>query len=258
MAVGKNRKLGKSRKKKVSDPFLKKEWYTVQAPGPFKKRDAGTTLCTRTQGKKIASDSLKGRVFETCLADLQGNEDMAYRKIRLFAEDVQGDRVLTTFHGMDLTRDKLCSLIKKKQTLIEARVDVKTTDGYALRVFAIAFTKKRENQVKKTWYAQTAKVKAIRRTMVEEITEIVTKQDLKSLVAEFIPNTISEQLEKSCGRIFPIQNAFIRKVKVLKKPKFDLVRLMEIHNDSSDVGAKVDRENPTVEKTTMEGSGGRL
>ena len=35
---------------------------------------------------------------------------------------------------MDLTRDKQCSLIKKWQSLIEAQVEVRTTDGYYLRV----------------------------------------------------------------------------------------------------------------------------
>lgn len=54
--------------------------------------------------------------------------------MKLCCEDVQGTSVLTNFHGMDLTRDKLCSLIKKWQTLIEAQVDVRTTDGYLLRI----------------------------------------------------------------------------------------------------------------------------
>lgn len=36
-------------------------------------------------------------MFEISLADLQGDEDQAYRKIRLRAEDVQGRNVLTNF-----------------------------------------------------------------------------------------------------------------------------------------------------------------
>ena len=42
------------------------------------------------------------------------------------------------------------SLVKKWQTLIEAHVDVKTADGYVMRMFCIGFTKKRQNQLKKT------------------------------------------------------------------------------------------------------------
>jgi small subunit ribosomal protein S3Ae len=59
---------------------------------------------------------------------------------------------------MDFTTDKLRSLVRKWQTLIEAYVDVKTTDGYFLRVFCISFTKKRAGQIKKTCYAQASQV----------------------------------------------------------------------------------------------------
>lgn len=80
---------------------------------------------------------MKGRVFTASLADLQKDEDQAHRKIKLRVEDVQGSKCLTNFYGMDLTTDKLRSLVRKWQSLIEAHVDVKTTDGYTLRVFAI-------------------------------------------------------------------------------------------------------------------------
>ena len=47
-------------------------------------------------------------MFEVNLADLKGDEDLAFRKIRLCCEEVEGNSCLTNFHGMDLTRDKVC------------------------------------------------------------------------------------------------------------------------------------------------------
>ena len=129
-----------------------------------------------------------------------GNEEHAYRKIRLRAEDVQEKNVLTpskgrifwltsgyglmdgkcfvcfhkfslcswhasNFHhffwiiwGMDFTTDKLRSLVGKWHTLIEAYVDVQTTDNFPLRLFCIGFTKRLPNQVRRAYHAQTARL----------------------------------------------------------------------------------------------------
>ena len=92
--------------------------------------------------------------------------------------------------GMDFTTDKLRSMVRKWQTLIEAHVDVKTTDGYLLRMFCIAFTKKRQQQVKKTCYAQTSQIRQIRKKMVELMTREAAACDLKELVGKFIPEAI--------------------------------------------------------------------
>ena len=62
---------------------------------------------------------------------------------------------------MDFTTDRLRSLVRKWQSLIEAHVDVKTTDMYTLRLFAIGFTKRRNNQIRKTSYAQTAQIRQV-------------------------------------------------------------------------------------------------
>merc|ERR1711988_1102354 len=192
-------------------------------------------------GTKIASEGLKGRVFELSLADLNNDEDQAFRKIKLVAEDVQGYNILTNFHGMDMTRDKLASLIKKWQSLIEGNVDVKTTDGYTLRMFCIAFTDKMPNQLAKKCYANSAQVRAIRKKMVDIMRDEASKCDLKELVLKLIPEYMGTEIEKACAGIYPLQNVFIRKVKVLKKPKFDLVKLMELHtgDGAEETGAKV-------------------
>merc|ERR1712180_266755 len=155
MAVGKNKRLSKGKKgtkKKIVDPFSRKDWYDVKAPSNFNIRNIGKTVVTRTIGTKIASDGLKGRVFEMAQADLNQDE-VAFRKFKLICEDVQGKNCMTNFHGMTMTTDKLRSLVKKWQTCIEAHCDVKTTDGYLLRVFAIGFTRRRPNMNKKAAYA---------------------------------------------------------------------------------------------------------
>ena len=101
MAVGKNKRLTKGKKggkKKIVDPFTKKEWYKVnylwsrdpsistqnfqiKAPSVFKNRNIGQTLVTRSAGTELAADGLRGRVYEVNQADLHGDES-TYRKFR--------------------------------------------------------------------------------------------------------------------------------------------------------------------------------
>lgn len=73
------------------------------------------------------------------------------------------------------------------------------------------------------------------------------------------PDSIGLEIEKKCQCIFPLQNVFIRKVKVLKKPKFDLMKLMEVHGDSAeDTGAAMDKVAAANTVKSMSGAGGRL
>merc|ERR1712196_454199 len=222
MAVGKNKRLTKGKKgnrKKAVDPFTKKDWYDVKAPALFTNSNIGKTLVTRTAGTKIASDGLKGRVFEVSLGDLNN------------------------FWGMRFTTDKLRSLVRKWQSLIEAHCDVKTTDGYLLRLFCIGFTKRRQFQIRKTSYAQSAQIRAIRKKMVDIMTKEVSSVELIKAVEKFIPEYIGKDIQKACEGIYPLQNVFIRKVKILKAPKFDASKLAEIHagDTGAEVGAKVAR-----------------
>ena len=110
MAVGKNKHLTKGgkrgAKKKVVDPFSKKDWFDVKAPAVFNIRNMGKTLVMRTQEMKITLGDLKGHVFEVSLTDLQ-NDEVTFRKFKLITEDVQVKNCLTNFHGMDLTHDKM-------------------------------------------------------------------------------------------------------------------------------------------------------
>ncbi|XP_012410647.1 40S ribosomal protein S3a-like [Trichechus manatus latirostris] len=168
MAVSKNKRLTKSgkkgAKKKVVDPFSKKDWYDVKAPAMFNIRNIGKTLATRTQGTKTASDGLKGCVFEVSLANLQNDE-----------------------------------------------------------------------------------VHQIRKKMMEIMTKEVQTNDLKEVINKLIPISIGKEIEKACQSIYPLYDVFVRKVKMLKRPKFELEKLLELHGEGGSSG-----------KATRDGTGAKV
>ncbi|ELW72492.1 40S ribosomal protein S3a [Tupaia chinensis] len=222
MAVGNNKRLTKGTKKgakkKVVDPFSKKDWYDMKAPAMFNLRMS--------------------------LADLQ-NDKVAFRKFKLITEDVQGKNCLTNFHGMDLTHDKMCSMVKKWQTMIEAHFNVKTTDGYLLSLFCVGFTKKCNNQIRKISYAQHQQFYQIQKKMMEIMTQEVQTNDLKEVVNKQIPDSIGKDIKKACQSTYPLSDIFIRKVKMLKKPKFEFGNLMELRGEGRGSGKATRDETGT-------------
>ncbi len=108
--------------------------------------------------------------------------DAAWRKVKLQVEEVKGQDCYTNFYGMSITRDKLCQLVQKWHSLIEAFVQVKTADGYILRMFAIGFTKRTRHQIKATCYAKSSQRKDIRKIMMNAMIAEASKCTLKELV----------------------------------------------------------------------------
>lgn len=107
-------------------------------------------------------------------------------------------------------------MVRKWQTTIEGQVDARTMDGYALRIFCIGFTAKDETQmhIRKTAYAQTSQVRAIRKKMCSIIRKEVISTNVKEFVNKLIPDSIAKDIEKSCASIYPLHNVFIRKVRL--------------------------------------------
>jgi len=188
----------------------------------FQERNFTISPVNVTAGEKFSHEQMKGRVYTVSLGDL--NNVSAHKKIKLVVDEEleKGSKVaLTNFYGLDTTRDHLCSLIRKWHTLIDCFVDAKTSDGFLLRFFITASTKKGRKQMKATSYAQQSQIKQIRKVMVNVINKEVKKHSLKNVVPKLITDTISEEITKKAKKIFPIQNCIVRKVKSIKRPRFD-------------------------------------
>ena len=64
---------------------MKKEWWTVKAPGMFMNRSFTKSPVNVSAGKKLSSDTIKGRVYESNLGDLHNINN--YKKIQLIVDD---------------------------------------------------------------------------------------------------------------------------------------------------------------------------
>jgi len=211
----------------------------VRVPSNFDVAAPTMTPCNKAAGQKIPADSLRGRVFEISLGDLNQNAaEQAWRKVKVQCEEVKGFDCFTNYHGLDITRDKLCTLVKKWHSTIEAFAQAKTNDGYQVRMFSIAFTRRQKRQVKATCYAKNSQQKLIRQKMMEIMVTECQKSSLKDLFKNFLSDTIVKQITKECSKVFPLENVMIKKVKVLKKPKFDLTKLMELYQSNAEKQTK--------------------
>ncbi|XP_036109239.1 40S ribosomal protein S3a-like [Molossus molossus] len=133
----------------------------------------------------------------------------APRQFKLITEAVQGKDCLTNFYGMNLTLDEMFSMVEKWQTMIEAHVDVKTTNSYLLHLFCVRFI------FKKTTTQQS---------------------DLEDLLCS--ASTGSSNPEEDDG------NHDLR-LNMLKKPTFELGKLMELHGKGSSSGKATGNETDT-------------
>lgn len=238
MAIGKNKRISKGKKggkKKVGDAFAKKEWYDLKAPSMFNLTSFGKTLVNKTQGTKTAISGLVGRVYEINFADLHNNdEEQAFRKIKLICEDVQGNVCRCDFYGLDMTRNHLCSLIRKWHTLIETEINMKTSDNFQIRIFTIAFSQRKPNQVKSTCYVKSSKILLIRKRITAVIKKELAGFSLAEIFKKLSINTIAKTIALATHSIFPLHNIFVRKLKVVKRPKFDLPRFLLLHATSKE------------------------
>merc|ERR1719203_1445089 len=111
-------------------------------------------------------------------------------------------------------------------------------------LFCIGFTRKQDLSTKKTCYAQAQQVRTIRKKMIDIIAREVGSTDLKEVVNKLIPDSIARDIEKACQGIYPLHDVHIRKVKVIRRPRFDLTKLMDMHGEGS--GKAVTTTDPTT------------
>jgi len=195
--------LARKKVQRKLDGWKSKEWYNIEAPVYLNRIIVGNTM---------AGDPslLVGRNVETTVGELTNDMTKNNTKVILRINNVVGDIATTDLMGHELTTDYIRSIVKRQTSRIDANVEVKTRDGYVIRVKPTCFTIKR---------ARSSQIKAIREMMVEIVKRRAAESDFETFMQEAILGRLSAAIYRQAKFIYPLRRVEIRKTQIEAMPK---------------------------------------
>ncbi|MDD1772808.1 MAG: 30S ribosomal protein S3ae [Methanomassiliicoccales archaeon] len=190
----------KAASRKVKDRWKAKEWYKIYAPRMFNQAQLGET-------PSADATNLIGRTTEATVHDINGDFSKMHVKLKFRVQDVSGFDAHTVFIGQDLTSDYIRRLTRRKRTKTDHVIDVRTKDGYLIRVKPMSITEKR---------IQSSQETALRTIMDEEMRKMGEEKTISEIVKAIIDGEMAHRLGTVCKVIVPIKRVEIRKTEVLE------------------------------------------
>jgi len=197
------RRKSRRASRRVKDKWKSKKWYRIVAPDMFDGSVVGETVASEPE-------SLLGRVSEISLQDLTGDFSRVHIKVQLKIDGIRGGECITRFIGHDMTTDYVRRLTRRRRSKIDANFDVKTKEGYKIRIKPLSVTDKRINSSIK---------RSIRNKQKEVIKELANNSTLPELVSKMIFGDLAKEVAQSCKEIYPLKKVEIRKSEILSRPK---------------------------------------
>lgn len=194
------KKAAKPAARKIKDKWKAKEWYKMYAPKMFNQVLLGET-------PSADPASLMGRMTEATVHDLTGDFSKMHVKMKFKVSEVRGFEAHTVFVGQDLTSDYVRRLTRRKRTKTDHVIDVRTKDGYLLRIKPMSIT---DNRI------QSSQETAVRTLMTEEVTRMGLEMTLSDMIRIVITGEMAKRLSQVSKVIVPIKRVEIRKTEVLE------------------------------------------
>ncbi|RLI28059.1 MAG: 30S ribosomal protein S3ae, partial [Candidatus Hecatellales archaeon] len=168
-----------SRRTRVRDKWKLKQWYSVYSPPYFGGQEIA--LIPADEPSKLL-----GRVVEVTLYDLT-KQDIQHMNIKLYFKivKVEGLKAETIFKGHEYAREYLRSLVRRWSSRVDASINLTTKDGYKVRVFPVAFTRKR---------VKPSQESAIRKIMTEVVLEKGEQLTFEQLAQECVLGKLASDI----------------------------------------------------------------
>jgi small subunit ribosomal protein S3Ae len=154
-------------------------------------------------------EQLIGRVVDATLYDITGDFSHQYLKMFFQISEIDGKTARTVFKGHEYSRDYLRSLVRRRTTKVDGLFNLRTKDGYKLRIAVSALTLSR---------IKTSQEKIIRDIMEKTVKEKASSLNLDSFVQEMVLGKIASDVYNEAKKVAPLRHVGIRKSKLVSAP----------------------------------------
>ena len=185
--------------RKAKDKWKMKEWYNVHAPRMFNETVIGETPAADPE-------FLIGRQSEVTVQCLTGDCAKMHIKLRFKIVGYDGHEAKTELIGHDLTSDYVRRLTRRKKTKTDHVVDVKTADGFVLRLKTMSIADRR---------IQASQEEGMRAAIAAYLTSYAAENKLADIIKAIISGDMAKDTAKACHAIIPIKRIDMRKSEVL-------------------------------------------
>lgn len=193
-------KKSKGTSRKIKDKWKAKEWYKVHASRMFNEAEIGETPAADPA-------TLIGRTAEVTVQELTGDFSKMHIKVKFKINSVDGYNAKSVFVGHSLTSEYVRRLTRRKKTKTDHVVDVKTKDGFIIRIKPMSIAEKR---------IQASQEDAMRRIMHDVLMQMGVENNLSDIIKAIISGDMARDLAKACRTIMPMKRIEIRKSEVLE------------------------------------------
>lgn len=188
--------------RRVRDKWRDKSWCSIVSPPYFGGVEVGSAPSSDLS-------KMTGRVVETTLYEITGQLSESHIKLYFRISGLKGVRADTVFVGHEYQRDYLRSLVRRGSSRVDDILNVKTKDGYMLRVSVVVFTVSRIRSSTKV---------TLRELMRSKVRDKSEQLNFDQFIQEIVLGKVASEIYNEGKSICPLRHVGIRKSKLISIP----------------------------------------
>ncbi|MCR4368768.1 MAG: hypothetical protein NUV67_02565 [archaeon] len=182
-------------RKKTTDKWKKKAWYSVLAPAEFENRVIGETISEKPE-------TLMGRTVLISGRDLANQPKKQHVQLKFRVIGTSGTSANTEAVGHEIKDSYLRRVVRRRASKIMSVKNYTSKDGRTFKVKIVIATERKASQKQKA---------SIRRKTEELAALIIADFDSKKVIDELVFGTVPNKIYPELKKIVPIKRIEITK-----------------------------------------------